>query len=359
MSPRFSVPLLLLLTVISAPALALDTAAYRAINRNAVERHILPRYDALAAAMAGLAAESRRFCAAPSGSGLAPLQQAYNTAVDAWQDIQHVRFGPIDLFFRSQRIAFWPDARNTISKQMAEMLSQRDPDALSAERLAKGSVAVQGLPVLERLLFGRDAERLLSGDQAVFRCQYTVAISSNLAGMAGDTVKEWRSGAPPYALAVTDVRHSDGRYVETKDATLDLFKSLYTAVELVADHKLARPLGASLEQARPRLAEAWRSERSMRNITRNLQAAADLYRQAFAPAMTDAELDTEIRSAFDMAGAAAQAIRLPLEAAVQDRAMRDRVETLAAQVIVLKNLLLQKLPIAIDVPVGFNALDGD
>src|SRR3546814_3214031 len=91
---------------------------------------------------------------------------------------------------------------------------------------------------------------------------------------------------------------SDGLYHEPKDATLDLFKSLYTAVELIADHKLARPLGGSIDQARPHLAEAWRSQRSMRNIVINLRAAQDLYTKVFSPVVPDRDLDDAIADTF-------------------------------------------------------------
>src|SRR3546814_6764595 len=68
---RLMLSMLAAATLLAAgPALALDDAAYSTMNRTAIEQHILPRYDALAG--------------------------------DAWQDIQHVTFGPVDLFFRSR-----------------------------------------------------------------------------------------------------------------------------------------------------------------------------------------------------------------------------------------------------------------
>jgi len=343
----------------AAPAMALDDAIYTTLNKAAVEQHILPRYDAMATAMAKLGAQAKSFCAAPSQAGLAPLRAMYNGAVDAWQGIQHVRFGPVDLYFRSQRIAFWPDPRNTIGKQMAELFAQKDADALSADRLGRGSVAVQGLPALERLIFGKDAARLVSGDDAGFRCRYVMTISDNLAGIAADTRREWRDGTPSFTAMMPDPARSDGRYQKAGDATLELFQSLYTAIELIADHKLARPLGGGADQARPHLAEAWRSQRSMRNIVLNLNAADDLYRKAFSPAVPDRRLDSEIRDTFGKALAAAGAISAPLEQAVEDKILRGHVEAVAAQTVALKMLLIQKLPDALGVPVGFNALDGD
>lgn len=337
-------PAILMLALLSiAPAQALTDAQYAALNQAAFDKHIRPRYEQLANATAALDSGAKTFCQSPAAATLPDLQRRYHAAADAWQDIQHIRFGPVGLFFRSQRIAFWPDQRNTIGKQMAEILSRRDPALLTPERFGRGSVAVQGLPALERLLFGADAAKLpVPGDDARFRCDYLTAITANLSGIAREVRDEWQK-QPAHG----------------KDTSLDLFKSLYTAVELVADHKLARSLGASAAGARPRLAESWRSSRSLENIRHNLEAAQHLYGTAFATAVSDQMLNTDIGRAFDRTISAAAAVKMPLEQAVQDRGARAGLETLGAEVIALKELLVQRLPAALDLPLGFNALDGD
>lgn len=357
-SPRL---VLFLLLVLPGSAMALEAKTYDAINRAAVEGHILPRYEGLAKATAQLEQIANAFCAMPVAERkIETLQQAYHDAADAWQDIQHVRFGPIDLFFRSQRFAFWPDPRNTIGKQMAELIARHAKGSVDADILGRGSVAVQGLPALERMIFGEDAKRLQAGPDAVFRCGYMAAIAENLHGMARGTQQEWRATDNGFAAQILSPgQGTDPRYRDGQEATLDLFKSLYTAIELAADHKLARPLGASADDARPRLAESWRSERSLRNIQRNLAAAADLYAAAFAAQVTDKSLDTAIRDAFTRAQASAAALPMPLERAVQDDAGRKQAEKLAADTLALKTMVMQHLPEALQIPVGFNALDGD
>lgn len=353
--------LLVLLMVLHGPVLALDIQGYEALNRAAVEGHVLPRYDALTTATAKLEQASKAFCTMPAAARtVETLQQAYHHAADAWQDIQHIRFGPIDLFFRSQRFAFWPDPRNTIGKQMAELIARHASGSMNADILGRGSVAVQGLPALERMIFGEDAKKLQTGADAAFRCGYVTAIAENLADMARETQQEWR--APNKGFVVQMLKPgqgADARYRDAQEATLELFKSLYTAIELAADHKLARPLGASADDARPRLAESWRSERSLRNIQHNLAAAADLYATAFAAQVSDKSLDTTIRAAFVQAQASAAALPMPLERAVLDAGARKAAEKLAADTQALKSLVMQRLPEALQIPVGFNALDGD
>lgn len=311
-------------------------------------------------ATAGLNDAAKNYCAAAATKPVADLQAAFGNAMDAWQDIQHVRFGPIDWFFRSQRFAFWPDPRNTIGKQMAELLTKHQSGSVDPELLAKGSVATQGFPALERLIFGEDVNKLKSGTDAAYRCRYVEAIAINLAQMAKETQAAWKEGGDKaFAAVMQDGSKPDAPYREPQEATLELFKALYLAVELAADHKLGRPLGAALKDARPRLSESWRSERSLRNIQRNLAAAQDLYLNSFSAAVADKAADTAIRDGFTKAVAATNAIKVPLEIAVQDAKTRPQAEALAAELMALKKLLGDRLPAALDIPVGFNALDGD
>lgn len=350
----------ILLLFTANPGHAVEAEAYAALNKASIEKHILPRYDALVTATAELNTAAKAFCTAPATKPIADLQAAFGKAMDAWQDIQHVRFGPVDWFFRSQRFAFWPDPRNTIGKQMAELLSKHQSGSVDPELLAKGSVATQGLPALERLIFGEDADKLKSGTDAAYRCKYVEAIALNLVQMAKETEAAWKDGgAKAFATVMQNHSNPDAPYREPQEATLELFKALYLAVELSADHKLGRPLGAALKDARPRLSESWRSERSLRNIQRNLAAAQDLYLNSFSAAVPDKSVDTAIRDGFSKSMAAANAIQVPLETAVQDAKARPQAEALAAELLALKKLLGDRLPPALDIPVGFNALDGD
>jgi predicted lipoprotein len=352
--------LAVLLLLTAHPGHAVEASTYAVLNKTAIEKHILPRYDVLVTATAGLNTAAKAFCAAPATRPLADLQAAFGQTMDAWQDIQHVRFGPVDWFFRSQRFAFWPDPRNTIGKQMAELLSKHQSGSVNPELLAKGSVATQGLPALERLIFGEDANKLKSGTDAAYRCRYVEAIAINLAQMAKETQAAWKEGGDKaFAAVMQDYAKPDAPYREPQEATLELFKALYLAVELAADHKLARPLGAALKDARPRLSESWRSERSLRNIQRNLAAAQDLYLYSFSVAVSDKAADTAIRDGFAKAVTTANALKTPLETAVQDVKARPQAEALAADLLALKKLLGDHLPPALDIPVGFNALDGD
>ncbi len=355
------------LTVAAVAQIAPAPDDYRRLNDALVTGHVLPRQAALAEATAGLDEAAAAFCSAPSQAQFERLHGSFGAASDAWQAVQHVRFGPAELFMRSVRFAFWPDPRNTVGRQLSGLLAARDPEAVTQEAFTRGSVAVQGLPALERLLYGEGAaEALLSdGEDAKFRCVLVTAIARNLATIAADLHREWTEGSNSFAATIAQAGPDADRYRAPEEATLDLFKSLYTAVELVADHKLARPLGGSMESARPGLAEASRSGRSLENIRINLKAAEAAYLTeggfgTFVREVAgDAELDALLTRAFAQTRRTAESIEAPLETAVSDPALRPTVEQLAAEADALKALLVQRLNVALGIPVGFNALDGD
>jgi len=339
--------LLAFLLLLASPATATD---YAALNAAAVERHVLPGYAALAAATARLDAAARASCAdAPA------LQAAWRGAMRAWQGVQHLRFGPVELFQRHPRFEFWPDPRNVAGRQLAELFARRVPEAIAPHSFAVGSVAVQGLGAMERALFEPAQAKALAED--AYRCAWLRAAAANVAAMAREVEAEWRGPPRDFARTFSSAAPG-GAYADAREATLDLFKSLHAAVELVADHKLARPLGDKPEAPRPRLAESWRSGASLDNAAANLEAARGLY-DALAAGVSDKALDAELRLSFAEAIAAAAAIGRPLEEAVVERRDRANVVRLQRATAQLKDLLADRLGKALDLPLGFNALDGD
>lgn len=340
--------------------LAADAAEpdYHALNSAAVTTHILPRYKALTDAAAQFESATHGFCASDRRN-MAQVRQAWLTLMVAWESIQHVRFGPIDLFNRQQRFAFWPDPRNVAGRQMGEVLKARDPAVLTQERLVTGSVAVQGLNAAERILWGDDAAKIAGdGNDAQFRCTYLMSIAANLSTIARETRADWAEPPRNFAQLFISSSGSGVMYVSPQEATIDVFKSLYTAIELVSDHKLARPLAQDWRTSKPRLAEFWRSNTSAVAIVANLEAARDLYR-LLSPYVSDRSLDAELKRRLDGVTSLARAFGGPLESVVGDKTRRPTAERLRADLAAIKATLAEKLTAALGIPLGFNALDGD
>ena len=355
------------------PALAEpDPEAYRALNEALVSEHIVPRYERFAKMAMKLENRVEEACLTPSPARLEEVMKAYIAAEDAWQSVQHIRFGPIEQEMRAARLEFWPDVRNRTGRELEALLSAHDPAILRPDALARSSIVVQGFPALERLLFDQDNASAIMGSDVGgrYRCSLARAIAANISTIASKVYRGWTEGADSYAAEVAKAGTEFARYRTPREATLDLFKSMHGAVEIVADHKLPRPLGNSLQEARPKLAESWRSRQSLENIRRNLEAARDMYlgedgsgssgfSRFVREVVRDTGLDDLLRRAFEQTVATAHSLTVPLTQAVSDPGLRPTLEKLRKETTALKTILAQRLTVALAIPLGFNALDGD
>jgi predicted lipoprotein len=349
----------------AAPAAAVGIASsdFQALNAAIVEDYVLPRYAAFAQAAAVLEVSLMQACA-DGRAEAAESAGAYHSAMDAWMAVQHLRFGPSELFLRAERTEFWPDKRGTVRRHLAQMLSDRDEHALEADVFANGSVAVQGFPALERLLFDSEAN-----DWATpFTCQLTCAIGRNLGSIATGMLNDWRGGEAAYARTMESAGEGgNDRYFDAKEASLEFAKSLRGALLLVGDYKLGRPLGGAPDEARATRAESWRSARSLRNVAVNLKAAQALYEvggDASFSAITraqpkGAELDEVIRAAFGRLITAIEAQPDSLVTALEAPDGWAQLNAIRTETKQLLELLGGPLSEVLDLPMGFNSYDGD
>ena len=361
--------MLAVLSLLAASARAQsDDARYQAFDVAMARDYLLPRYQSLLQATDKQEQTWTAFCRQPTADGFGTVRAAFQAAMDAWMPLQHVHTGPAALQTRIDRIYFWPERKNAVAKQLAALLQSGDAAALAPDRIATTSVAVQGFPALQLLLYDGDdpAHLFLSGDSAAaFRCAYGTAVAHNLKTIAAQIVEGWTAALG--AMAATPARSGSeyGLPASPKETAQQMFTDLLTLFQLVGDLKLALPLGLSLDNPKPKLAENWRSGRSLRNVELNLESARAMYGtdrtsgfRSLMPAGGD-DLDEQIVEAFAEASSSLAAIPMPLDAAVGDSSGRPEVEALLADVRHVRDLVGQKLPSAIGLSVGFNSLDGD
>lgn len=352
-----------LLATLPIPALARTADGDRAFLAALVPSHVTPRVGALAATTADLHAVLETFCAAPDAAGLTAARGAFAAAMDAWAGAQHLRPGPLLLEMRTDRFAFWPERRNIVARQLGQLLNARDPKVLEPGALAKQSAAVQGMTALERLLHddGITAASFTGGDAGTFRCKLAVAVARNAAAIAAEVREGWAEMAPKLAAGqATPVGAT------ATEAVNNLYASVVTMTQIVVDQKLLIPLGASTAEAKPTLAEAARSGRSLAMIAGNLQAIRAIMLGenggpgfvALAPDNTAGDAArADAAKAFDAALAAVKAIDRPLDRAIAEA--RPKVEAAVKAAKAAQGVVNFTLPPLIDVTLGFNELDGD
>jgi uncharacterized protein len=358
---RWIAPPLLGILLVAAAAAAPQAADYQSFNVKFAAATVVPAYRALAQKTSEQAVVLERFCREPDAAGLGVARAAFHATMDAWMGIQHVTWGPVQIAFRRERFYYWPERRGEVDRALAGLVARRDADALEPGAFAKQSVAVQGLPALERLLFADDAQAgFAKGDAAGrYRCALALAIGRNLASIASEVAGEWQAKVLP-ALAAGGSIYFAG----PKAATKLFLTDLQNLVQAVSDLKLQPVLGASLETARPDLAESRRSGRASRNIVENLEAAQRMYVGsgrgdgfgAFVKRADDgAARNARLERDFEAALVAARALPEGLGAAAADPAQRERVEAAFSRVEALRNGLREVVPAAAHITLGFTS----
>lgn len=344
--------------------------AWRDLNLAVVDGHIVPRYRLLAQATGTLDAQIRGLCEQPTEAGLALVREGFSTALDAWNGISHIRFGPVEIDQRYYRFQLWPDKRGTGQRQVRQLLADADSTRLEPAAFAKESVAVQGLSALEMLLFPREEVALADFTTAGgpnYRCRLAQAIGRNLADMAAALLADWTQGERPYRLTLLAPDPADERFGSDQRVSAELLKSLNTGAQIVHQLKLVEPLGPSVAGANPHKAESWRSHRSLANVCTNLRALEHLYATGFALLLRKSQdaagtdqglaltLAAAVNACLSQPGTLLDEVASPEQRPEQRRALENLRELAGALQARSGRGLAQELDLAL----GFNSLDGD
>lgn len=357
--------IVLCIVLLAAPAraLALADQDYSAAVAATAKAEIIPAYQALEQAAERLRDGLDALCQAPSEAALAQARTRFAEVAASWGRIQYVSFGPVDEHQRAFRIEYWPDKRNIVGRQLTGMLKEQARSALEPQRFATTTVGVQGLPALDRMLFEENA--LADVTPGSFRCALFSAIGDNLKTIAHDIVAGWSEGDPSFLTRIEHPSDEDEGVPSGRDAAARLLNDLLTATIAMRDMKLLAPLGDSLKKAKPQAAEFWRSGQSIPMLDGNLQGlraliGADHGLGALLGAQPDGKATADgLAAVIDQASGALRGIVLPLDRAVADPQQRKQVEVLAEELQELRDLIAGPMATKLNLPIGFNALDGD
>jgi uncharacterized protein len=348
---------------------------HTAIAKAALTEVIRPGYSALSAATGTLNDKVATLCKQPSADGLQAAKDAFARAVDAWSEVEIFRFGPIVQDHRYERLFYWPDPKGLGLRQVQDVLAKQEQSVTLPDELAARSVALQGLPALEFLLYGDGAEALTQGAQVedgneplpnvggagAFRCSFASSIATNIDRIAKNVVEGWREGSA-YEKAFLGPAPDNPIYHTPKEVTLELFKAFASGIELVRDQKLGKPLGQSADEAKPKLAAFWRSNLTFANATGNLQGVSLLFSKGGFAQVVDADSPGVSESILFDLNHAIEVLRgmtKPFVEVAGDPALRAKLEALRVGLKSAGQTAGDIIARSAGLSFGFNAMDGD
>ncbi|MGE3874118.1 MAG: imelysin family protein, partial [Parvibaculaceae bacterium] len=309
-----------------------------------VDRFIVPHYQALSLTADAQEKAWSEFCAKPDEMGFEKLQRANLATADSWSQIEFLRYGPIGDDFRAERLSYWPERKNATAKALTALLEKNGVEDLAPELFVKNSVAVQGLPGLERLLFDDGAQvEMLNGLRKERRCAIGQAIAWNIVMIAHDVRLGWTNDVVE-ALANPDT---------AKEATSRIATDFLSTFAFMRDTKLRPMLGKDAAEARPMLAEGWRSKRSKRALTLNIETALDVVKIIMAG--KDGATPATVTTALSFA----EALPEDFGAAVADVKERQQFYLVLDALAAARDKAHDEIPAILGVTVGFNSQDGD
>lgn len=343
----------------AAPA-AQAAAPPDSLGQRLSEGYARPAFAAFQTAADGLRARLKDWCAGGDAEAARRVSAAFDATVQAWTGVEFLRFGPLVQGNRYERVAFWPDPRGVVLRQVQEALARQDEALLAPGALATRSVAVQGLPALEFVLY-RDGGVLQSRDAPGFayECRYAEAIAANTGAVAAELVQAWSPQGGFGRQFATPAAGND-LYRSGQEVAAEAVKALSTGLQFARDVKLLPVLGKAPADAKPRRAAFWRSGQTVPSMMAGLDgmgAWAGLLTEALPP---DGRWTGQaVRDELSRARQALMDVSKPIEQAAGDEASR---QPFILATLVLKNakdVADQDFATAFGVSIGFNALDGD
>ncbi|MBA2126627.1 peptidase M75 [Hyphomicrobium methylovorum] len=220
---------------------------HKEIVRAAIEKHILPHFDALKAATGPLPDAVRNVCKTGSPEARAALDTAFANVVTAYAGVDYMRFGPMAERGRRERLSFWPDPRGFVGRQLRLILLNKDPAVLEPGAIAKQSVAVQGLSALEVLIRDK-AVPLGPGEAADYRCKLAEIIAKNIQTVAGEVTDAWE--APGGWRDTMEKAGPDNPvYKSDSEAAAETVKTLLMGMSLTSDLQIKPQIDPTLKLA--------------------------------------------------------------------------------------------------------------
>jgi len=359
MLKRSALVLVLPLVLFGALPASATVKASEIIQR-AIDGFVRPAYAGLHDHAGRLTKAMHTLCDAASQADLDAARAEFSATVEAWSSAEIIGFGPIKENNRLERMLYWPDRKSIGLKQVQAALAGKDPTATDPAQLAGKSVAMQGLGALEFVLYGDGAETLAGKDDP-YRCAYGAAVAGNIETMAADVSDAWNR-PDGFAALWANPGPQNALYRDGTEAVTELVGVFINELDMVRDVRLKGFLGGKPEADKPRHAIYWRSQNTATSLAGNLSGIDTLFQasQLGDALPEDARwMADSIHTQLVNGVATAKSIQGPIDKALADPVLRDKLDHFALITSSLSTLIGTRLTAEFGLTAGFSSLDGD
>jgi predicted lipoprotein len=357
MSKRLALALPLFLAAVLPASAAVK--ASDVIGR-AIDGFVRPAYVSLDEHAAGLTKAMHQLCETPSEKNLEAARSAFSGTVEAWSVAEIIAFGPIKENNRLERMLYWPDRKSIGLRQVQSTLAAKDSSATDPALLAQKSVAMQGLGALEYVLYGDGAETLARKDDP-YRCAYGAAVAGNIETISGEVRDAWNK-PDGFASLWANPGSKNPLYRDGNEAVTELVGVFINELEMIRDVRLKGFLGAKPDADKPKQAIYWRSQNTTASLAGNLSGIDQLFQASRLGDALPADarwMAESIHIQLTNGVATAKSVAGPIDKALADPALRDKLEHFALISSSLSTLIGTRMTAEFGLTAGFSSLDGD
>ena len=328
-----------------------------------LETVVIPSHKGFVSAAGDTANVAAELCAEPGSETLEIARDRFAALVAAWSNVEVYRFGPARINNLHNRLFFWPDQRNRGLRQVQHLIAKEDVSAIDVANLKQKSVATQGLPALEFLLFGSGSETLAQ-TAGNYRCRYARAVAQAIDGHAAALLAGWTAGEG-HAKVMMTAGSGNPIYQTPEEAVHELLRAATAQLEILRNLKLISMLGETPTKTKPNRAPFARSGLALSAMDGNIDAVLTLFANPGALVLPELvqdgyaaslrfELD-QVRSVLAKLNTDQRDWQNLLEVPQVQEQLRYVIYPLAGAI----RILQRDYASALGLTFGFNAMDGD
>lgn len=345
------------LALVPAAGFAVEAAE---VIKTAINAYFVPGYERLGDEAALMGDKLDALCADPSEATLYAARDEFGALVHTFARVSMIRFGPVLVDNRLERLLFWPDRKSIALKQVQAALVNKDQSVLLPAALAGKSVGLQGLGALEFVLFGTDSNEMAQANDT-FRCAYGGAIARNIAAIGRSLFKDW-DDPEGIARRLVDPQPDNPDY-RTSEESLSEFLGLFAhGVEAMRATEITPMLGTSADSAKPKSGLFWRSGLTISTLAWQAEGLNDLFLVSGLSDLLGADarwLGGSALFEFQNFSTTSAALNGPLDAVLADPMDWGKVSYLRILTNSLEKIFGAQIAGDLGLDLGFSALDGD